>query len=294
MRRITGIRSCSESSRRHGEVSVSRTPSPAVLLTVVFALGCPGTPLLSQDAGISRDAGPFAEHGPDAGASDAGGHDAGPSDAGPLDGGAPDAGAPDGDAGPCAALAASYEAALQANQGCTTSSDCFPIVSDCGLPAECGGATNEAGLSALTPIVDDWSNQNCSAGQECPGCAAPPGGASCIGGTCSPGAAGGQTCQTSSDCPRVGDPQYAAICLTTAPFTNGDCVQRCSNGWGCPAFDLSCQSVPTGPEEPGYCFLQCNSDQDCRMSDGYRCCPPWDAEGSGYNVCYPGPCPAPR
>jgi len=197
------------------------------------------------------------------------------------------------DAG-CAGIAVTISADVSAQQTCSRDSDCVAMSTGCGLAGVCGAYLNQNNAADVNNLEGPWQAQNCGAGQGCPPCSLFDDAAACVNGVCAGApSGGGGACQSPDDCPQASDPQYASQCLTQAPFTGGYCALPCSNGWGCPAAGLICQSFPTGPSDPGVCFESCTADSDCRMSQGYLCCPTWDTQGSATDgaVCYPGPCP---
>ncbi|MBI5154916.1 hypothetical protein HZA57_06740 [Candidatus Poribacteria bacterium] len=114
----------------------------------------------------------------------------------------------------------------------------------------------------------------------------------CTGGVCTQGPGAGETCGEATDCPVPVFGTHVPHCLTDGGFAGGYCVQECAHGWGCDVPDARCRALPDNPYEPGYCFLDCSTDSDCRVGEGYRCCPSWDGSGEPGSVCYPGPCPS--
>ena len=101
----------------------------------------------------------------------------------------------------------------------------------------------------------------------------------------------GAACDSSNDC-------KDAFCGSEmfGGFTNGYCLAFCGAGMGpgggggggtptsCPA-NSACTSLDT---QDGICYATCQSDSDCRVSDGYFCldATPHVSAG-GPKVCYP-------
>jgi hypothetical protein len=100
----------------------------------------------------------------------------------------------------------------------------------------------------------------------------------------------GEPCQAGNECPQDPDPQYKPMCLTPPIFPNGYCVQPCAHGFGCPSPGMSCRPLSAAASAVA-CFKDCTTDLDCRVAEGYHCCPPWNPLGGPASVCYPGKCP---
>jgi hypothetical protein len=73
-----------------------------------------------------------------------------------------------------------------------------------------------------------------------------------------------------------------------APFTGGYCSQHIgecpqTGGMACPgSVCINPGITATGGWD--YCLKSCNVDGDCRVAEGYKCCP-WQRAGVTYGVC---------
>jgi hypothetical protein len=218
------------------------------------------------------------------------GVDAGHTDSGPVDAGASDAGLDGGvaDGGPCARLLAEATQIFNSDQSCTANTDCTVTSSACGLPGECGGVINQSGGAPLQSVAVEWNAADCWEGAGlCPDCPAFYPGLLCENGTCEAAAGAGEACSRSTDCAQAPDPQYHPTCLTGSPWTNGYCVQPCSDGFGCPTEDTVCRQLPTGENA---CLQRCEADSDCRTTEGYQCCTLTGGSGGVGKTCAPAPC----
>lgn len=86
----------------------------------------------------------------------------------------------------------------------------------------------------------------------------------------------GAACSSDSDC--------TFLCLTRPPFTGGYCsmaVTECAAGTRPDGLDPVCPEgsacalagfmLPNGASD--FCVARCSADDDCRVAEGYRCCP---------------------
>ncbi len=71
-------------------------------------------------------------------------------------------------------------------QKCSSDNDCEAIGTACGLAGVCGAFVNQSTAAQVKSLVAEYDAEKCGAGQACPGCPAPPPGASCNHGLCGP------------------------------------------------------------------------------------------------------------
>jgi hypothetical protein len=94
----------------------------------------------------------------------------------------------------------------------------------------------------------------------------------------------------------VGDPCTSSgqcadqLCITGAPFSGGYCTQHIAECPGpgdvpgpCPA-GSACVNPGSAATGGDYCAKLCAADGDCRVAEGYKCCP-WPRGGPGIAIC---------
>lgn len=84
----------------------------------------------------------------------------------------------------CSQIYSSAEQTIGANQSCATSDDCTYVITNCGLPSECGTVINKPGAVALRQTIDNWQSTNCSPAGSCKPCPSGPASVPCVNGVC--------------------------------------------------------------------------------------------------------------
>jgi hypothetical protein len=99
------------------------------------------------------------------------------------------------------------------------------------------------------------------------------------------GGAVGAPCAGGGDC-------ASGTCFTQPPFTGGYCSQHIGEcpapgGIGngpCPAGTICINPGVPATGGADYCLSACTHDSDCRVPDGYHCCP-WRRGANTFGVC---------
>jgi hypothetical protein len=188
----------------------------------------------------------------------------------------------------CPMLQADVQTYLDTHLSCQSDLDCAIHTTPCGLPGICGTYLLADAVPGLQALEDQWNALACTG--PCPRCRKPAP-AVCLKGKCAAMPADrpvGTPCDYDTDCHTEG--QYAGTCMQPAEFPGGYCALPCSVGFTCPLAGMTCRNQPPSTT-PWQCFKDCSTDGDCRLAEGYKCCPPWGPNQSAQHVCYPGPCP---
>lgn len=84
----------------------------------------------------------------------------------------------------CSDIYSSAQQTISSSQSCTSADDCTYVITNCGLPSECGTVINKVGVAALQQSIGDWQSNYCAPAGTCKPCPSGPASVPCVNGIC--------------------------------------------------------------------------------------------------------------